>query len=245
MDSLEITPVVTGPTEDTENTGSSTEEESAESSIPEKFQNKDGSVNVESLLKSYTELEKSRSTPEPAEKTDDVTEKVKDKTFSIDEAMQVSNEIAANGEVSKETYDLLASKGRSKDMADSYLEGQRAIAAKLKEELWEPVGGEEVYGQMLEWAADNMTQPEIEAYDKIMVSEDTDAKKLLRYGLAARYNNEHPASPNIISGTVGLEGASNGFESGAQVKDAMRDPRYDKDEAYRSTIDQRLRVSNI
>ena len=245
MDSIEIAPIETGPTEDSENTGASSEETSSESSVPEKFQNKDGSVNVDALLKSYTELEKNRTTPNAAEETDENSAVLEGKTFTPEEVSYISSELAAHGEPSKETYDLLESKGLSKEMADSYLEGQRAIAAKIKEDLWEPVGGEEAYGQMLEWAADNMSQPEIDAYDKAMLSEDTATKQLLIQGLAARYNSENAASPNLIRGTVGSEGASNGFGSWAQVKEAMRDPRYDKDEAYRSTIDQRLNVSNL
>ena len=46
-----------------------------------------------------------------------------------------------------------------------------------------------------------------------------------------------------MEGNVGSKSSSNGFESWAQVTEAMRDPRYDKDEAYRRKVEQRLAVS--
>ena len=247
MEQLQIPGIETGPDDPNENGSQAevSEEQDSEISIPDKFKNEDGSVNVNSLLKSYTELEKSKTTPpenkepEPAS----MEEAVKGKSLSPEEALHISDEIAANGEVSQKTYDLLESKGLSKEMSESYLEGQRALAQKMKAEIWEPVGGEEAYGKMLEWAADNMTPSEIATYDKIMLEGDMSTKRLTVQGLAARYQSENPNTPTLMKGNAGSVNSSNGFESWAQVTEAMRDPRYDKDEAYRRKVEERLAVS--
>ena len=247
MDQLQLPGIETGPTEDTDAKPSSASEtqSTTEIEIPDKFQNEDGSINVNSLLKSYTELEKSRNTPTEEEKPKEESPPTTSQSLTPDEAISISDEIAANGGVSDETYALLEAKGLSKNMADSYLEGQKAIAEKMKVDLWEPVGGEKAYTKMLEWAVDNLESNEIKSYDKIMMEGDMETKKLTVQGLSARYHAENPASPKLISGNVGRKGSSNAFESWAQVTEAMRDPRYDKDEAYRNKIEQRLAVSDL
>lgn len=248
MEQLQLPGIETGPTEADNEEAPAVESgpaETEDSSIPDKFRNEDGSVNVDSLLKSYTELEKSKNTSVEKEKPTAEAAPIESQTLTANEALHISDELAANGEISDKTYGMLKSKGLSKEMSDQYLDGQRALAAKMKEDLWEPVGGEKTYNAMLEWAVDNMTPTEVASYDKIMIEGDMATKQLTVQGLAARYRAENPSAPKLMSGNVGSRNASNAFESWAQVTEAMRDPRYDKDEAYRSKIEARLAISNF
>ena len=244
METLQMEGTETGPMEEDTNPTSNEESANTASQVPQKFKNKDGSVNVDSLLKSYSELERSRSAASEESSPNTEAAPVDSQAISHDDALRISDELAANGVVSEETYEQLKQKGLSKDMADQYLDGQRAIAEKIKEELWEPVGGEEAYSKMQEWAAENFPPAEIQTYDRIMVEGDMETKKIIVQGLAARFAAANPQPPQLMSGNVGPSSASNAFESWAQVTEAMRDPRYDRDEAYRSKIDQRLAISN-
>lgn len=211
--------------------------------IPDKFMNEDGSVNIENLAKSYMELEKSTA-PEPAPEHADPKE-IQDNPLTDDEWGEIMKEMEEEGKPSEKTYEALQSRGMPRNMAESYIAGQKLLAEQVKSKIMAPVGGPENYNDLMEWASNNLSQDDIDSYDKIMFSGDINQQTLAVEGLAARRNRSDPSSPNLIMGDTGPTEASNAFGSWDQVKRAMRDPRYETDEAYRANVTQRLNVSNI
>ncbi len=211
--------------------------------VPDKFMNKDGTVNVEGLAKSYAELEKRHSGTEKADT--EVPAPSNTETFTAAEVSEMQKEMAEEGELSEKTIDILKSRGMPEAMAKDYLAGQKLIAEQMNEKIMAPVGGEENYQELLQWAGENLTQEDIESYDKIMLEGDMNQKLLAVEGLAARRGRRNPTAPKTILGSTSDVQTSNAFGSWDQVKRAMRDPRYATDEAYRDDVTQRLSMSNF
>ena len=211
--------------------------------VPDKFMNEDGTINVENMAKSYAELEKNQSTP--SQETLATPTEIENQPLSTDEIATMRQEMEAEGKLSEKTLGILEKRGMPRHMAESYIEGQTLLAAQAAEKIMAPVGGAENYEELITWAMDNLQQPEIEAYDKIMFEGDINQKILAVEGLSARRSRESPSSPNLIMGDTAAAPASSSFGSWDQVKRAMRDPRYDTDESYRETVTQRLAMSNL
>ena len=211
--------------------------------VPDKFVNEDGTVNVEGLAKSYAELEKQQSGT-PQEKPEVPTE-IKEEPFTEDEISTMREEMDAEGKLSEKTLEILRSRGMPAHMAASYIEGQKLLAEQMNEKIMAPVGGEDNYRQLLEWATENMSQADIDSYDKIIVEGDLKQKVLAVEGLAARRTRDNPSPPKAIMGNTSSVQTSNAFGSWDQVKRAMRDSRYQTDETYRNSVTERIGISNL
>jgi hypothetical protein len=211
--------------------------------VPDKFMNEDGTVNIESMAKSYAELEKNQSVPK--QDSPETPTEVEDQPFSTEDLAAMRSEMETEGKLSEKTFEILKLRGMPRHMAESYIEGQTLIATQATEKIMAPVGGEEGYNDLMTWAGENLQPGEIEAYDKIMFGMDMNQKMLAIEGLAARRDRENPSSPNLIMGDTAAAPASSSFGSWDQVKRAMRDPRYETDESYRETVTQRLAMSDI
>ena len=71
------------------------------------------------------------------------------------------------------------------------------------------------------------------------INGDLETVKLTVAGLHARYANAVGNEPNLISGKAASY-SSDKFESTAQLEEAMNDPRYKKDPAFRAKVEDRL-----
>lgn len=220
--------------------------------LPEKFKT------PEELSKAYAELEKKLGAPlvtPPKEPADDTKPPEGDDPATQDDTAKAavaaagldfdvfSNEFAENGALSPETYTKLEAGGIPRHLVDSYIEGQTAIATQLRAEAFTVAGGETNYNTMVQWAAANMSASEQAAFNQTVGSNDPDQVKFAVSGLKSRYEAVNGSSPSLTGGEGSTPGAEV-FESWAQVKEAMRDPRYSKDPAYRGQVEQKLGRSN-
>lgn len=212
--------------------------------LPEKFKS------PEELSKAYAELEKKLGTPTKEPTTPDSngsdTETDPAKALVTDAGLDfdlLSDEFAQSGELSTDSYTKLEAAGIPRDMVDSYIEGQMAIANNLRNEAFTVAGGETNYTAMVQWAAANMSAAEQAAFNTTVSSSSADQVKFAVAGLKARYEAVNGSSPDLTGGEGSTSGAEV-FESWAQVKEAMKDPRYAKDPAYRGRVEQKLGRSN-
>lgn len=239
--------------------------------VPKKFMNDDGSVNVEAMAKSYSELEKKLSQPkaqatpteEPKEapKTDkptEVTPKEAPKVENEGQARELvtskgidfdglAREFSASGNLSEETYTKLEAAGINKDTVDAYIQGQVALAEKYQNEAMDAIGGKEAYQAMAEWAKDNLAPGQLKAYNQAVASYDMDTVNFAVQGLKAQYDKANGAAPKRqLMGNTGSSGeAIQPFRSRTQYVDAIKDPRYERDSAYRADVLERLQRSDI
>lgn len=155
-----------------------------------------------------------------------------------------SNEFAANGSLSDDSYKKLESAGIPKEMVDAYIEGQQAKADLIVEKVTSVVGGRESYQKMIAWAQANMSAEDIAAYDRVATQGDVLTAQLAAEGLYRRYTAAVGTNNPFLSGST--NGQSHDlFQSTSQVTAAMRDPRYRTDPAYRKEVAEKIARSNV
>ena len=101
------------------------------------------------------------------------------------------------------------------------------------------VGGDANYKNMTEWAASNLSQQEISMFDKVMDSGDPNAAYFAINSLAQRYQDAVGFDGKMLTGKASSN-SKPGFKSQAEMIEAMQDPRYDRDPAYRQEVMQKL-----
>ncbi len=224
--------------------GTKPEETAAErpSWLPEKFNS------PEDLAASYAELEKKLSggTEEaPKVEGDNALEDARDVVAGSGlDFDALSTEFLSNGELSEESYTALEGKGFTRDLVDSFIDGQNAKAQLYRADILLAVGGEDTYNDMAVWAAGNLTEAELNAYNDQVDSGNLTAAKMAVAGLKARFVAANGAEPQLLNGETGGDSAEV-FRSTAELTAAMRDPRYKKDAAYRADVERRLSKSSL
>ena len=216
--------------------------------------------NAEELEKAYIELqqklgsdEKGESEPEQTEETEELPE-ISPEVQLISEA---SVEFDEKGELGAETLEKFQQMS-SKDLVSAYMELQSLAAnapqATTQESpdltdadvnsIKNSAGGEQEYSNLLNWAGQNLPQSTVEAFDALCDSGDVQSIQLAVSGLKAQYENANGYEGRMLSGKP-PRSSGDVFNSQAQVVEAMSDPRYDKDPAYRQNIMLKLERSNI
>ena len=152
-----------------------------------------------------------------------------------------------NGEITDKHYKELEKAGFPKGIVDAHLGGLKNQADVYESDLVEiknTYGGEEAFTSMQLWARDNLTDAEKSAYTAGINSGALETVKLTVAGLHARYSNAVGSEPDLISGKAATY-SSDKFESTAQLEEAMNDPRYRKDPAFRAKVEDKLGRSSI
>lgn len=158
---------------------------------------------------------------------------------------ELNTEFAEKGVLSDATFDKLAKSGIPRNVAEAYIEGQRALASKYDGEITSAVGGEDKYNAMLTWAK-GLPTAEKQAFNDAVMSRDVNRAKLAVNGMWARYVKANGNPPTLVNGTVNGSGSAvQPFKSQAEVTKAMADNRYRSDPAYRQEVVERLRVSQV
>ena len=144
----------------------------------------------------------------------------------------------------KASFESLAKAGIPREFVEAYLQGQTAIADNQTAQVQETIGGPQNYEAMAEWAVENLSEEQLEAYNEVVESGTVDQAKMAVQGLFAQFTAAGGKTPQVVMGAT--QGASvKPFNSAAQVTEAMKDPRYKSDPAYRQTVEQRLAVTSI
>lgn len=210
--------------------------------LPEKFNS------PEDLAKAYSELESKlgsqsqQPTPAaPAVSEEQLGQDLQTKGLDINAFQQEYD--ANGGKLSEESYAKLAQAGYSREFVNDYIRGQEALAAQESEAIFKEVGGEAEFKKVAAWARANLPAHEVEAFNRIIESAPVDALRFAVLGLHSKYVAANGQEPRLVNGQPGAN--VEGFASRAQMVEAMRDPRYRKDEAYRAEVQQKLAVSDI
>jgi len=157
---------------------------------------------------------------------------------------KMEQEFLKNGELSEASYEAAEKAGYSREIVDNYIEGRQAVVARETNQIYESVGGQEAYGDLLSWASDNLTDTEIDAFNSTINSNDISSIQLAVRGLKARYDNEQTSEPQRNIGG-GEPPSADVYESWQQVQADMRDPRYKKDSAFNRKVTEKLGRSQL
>ena len=226
-----VEPVVETPVETP-----ATEVEQPKEKILGKFETQDD------LIKSYQELEKKISTPKAEDKGLEIEAKAEEAVAQAGLDMSaLQTEYDDNGELSQNSIDKLTAVGIDKNIIDAYIDGQTALAQNIEADIKGAVGGNDQYKNMMVWAKENLSTEEVTAYNNTVNSRDVASVKLAVTGLKARMDAGR--EPNLVQGKASV--STGGYESWAQVTQAMADPKYAKDPAYQAEVQSKLKNSSL
>ncbi len=200
--------------------------------------------NLEEFYKNLErQLGKPQSEPQDVNKQPSEPEAPQETQTKVDFS-KYETEFLNTGGLSEESYQELEQAGFPKALVDAYIAGQQALASQFQQQVMNTVGGEAAYQEMIRWASQALSPDEKEAYNRILDSGDLSAIKLAVEALHAKFQRMNPKLPRLIKGE-GTQGSLVGYASIAEMLRDMQDPRYDKDPAFRRSVEQRLAVSNI
>ena len=211
---------------------------------------------AEELEKAYIELQKKLG--EPNEQTEELREQEEAPEEEVEDAseaqsliMNASTEWAETGQLSPETMEQFQSMS-SQELVETYMEMQAALPTQASPDFSESdvnaiknyAGGEDAYSELVSWASDNLDSSDVEAFDEIINTGSLSAVKLAVTGLMNMYEQQNGYDGEMLTGT-GAREQLDVFESQAQVVEAMSDPRYDRDPAYRQAVFNKLSRSDV
>ena len=203
--------------------------------------------NAQDLESAYIELQKKlgESDGEVEEAEPDESEEF-ETSPATEMIAAASEEFAETGEMSQETRDALAEMS-SEELLDAYMSMQQPPAADLTDadvsELKASVGGEQAYEQITGWAAESLDDAELDAFNATIDSGSL-AQIQIMAGLQARYQAENGYEGTQLQGKP-PSNSGDVFRSQAEVVEAINDPRYDRDPAYRNDILMKLERSDV
>jgi len=156
-----------------------------------------------------------------------------------------TQEFAQNGKLADESYAALEAAGINREMVDFYIRGQQAVAADFTSQVFEATGGEEAYGQVTAWAAQNLTAAEQAAYNTAVNSGDAAQASLAATGLKARYDAANGSAPKLITGDATGAQATDVYTSFEEVARIMSSDDYKYNPGYRAKVDAKVKRSPI
>ena len=215
--------------------------------------------NAEDLEEAYLELQKKLGSDD--DEVEDTTLDEDEDEIEYDEAVvagietiqEASEEYYANeGQISEETlekFDGMSARDlveayraiqENTDPSDSYPD----LTDSEMSTVYNSVGGEEEYGKLTSWAADNMDDSALDAFNSIIDQGNPTAIQIAVAGMKAEYDNQEGYEGRMLTGKA-AQNSRDGFRSQAEVVQAMSDPRYDRDPAYRQDLYDKLERSNV
>ena len=214
--------------------------------------------NAEELENAYLELQRklgSNDDDEVEDTTLDEDEVDYDEATvaGIELITEASDEYYANeGQVSAETMQKFQEMSSS-DLVNAYMAiqennpDQGGYSPDLTDaemnSVYNSAGGEAEYNRLTAWAADNVPESKLEAFNDIIDRGNATAIQIAVAGLRSEYEAQEGYEGRMLQGRAAAP--TSGFRSQSGVVQAMSDPRYDSDPAYRQDVYDKLERSNV
>ena len=212
---------------------------------------------AEALEQAYIELQKklgetngdiNLGEDEEVREQEDSSEEVSPAAELITNASQM---YAETGELTPEVMEQFNSMS-SADLVSAYMEMQGDLPTAPNPDLTDAevnqiknyAGGEEGYTQLMQWSGENLDQADVEAFDSLVDSGNARLIKLAVAGLKAEMEKSVGFEGEMATGRAPRQ-VNDVFRSQAEVVQAMSDPRYDRDPAYRNDVFEKLSRSDV
>ena len=184
--------------------------------------------------------------PEQVEETEEV-----EVSPAAELITNASAQYAETGELSAEMKEQFSAMS-SQELVDAYVEMQGNLPTAPTADLTEAetniikneAGGDEGYTNLMQWSSDNLDAADIEAFDSLVDSGNSRLIRLAVAGLKAEMEKAVGFDGELATGRAPTTTADV-FRSQAEVVEAMSDPRYDRDPAYRNDVFEKLDRSNL
>ncbi len=201
------------------------------------------------LEKAYIELQSKlgdKSNESPQEEVEQEVESSEDVDTTILDTLWEE----AQSEYTEETLQKLE-KMDPKDLAQMHLEyrnqnqnQQSQITEQQAAALKDVVGGESEYSNMIDWARNSLSDQDIALFDGVMDKGDAASAFFAIQALKGRYLEANGSEGEMLTGKAPSTRGDQ-FKSQAQLIEAMNDPRYENDPAYRKEIADKLERSDV
>ena len=215
--------------------------------------------NAEELENAYLELQRKMGSGDYDEDTEeaylDEDDEYYDEATSagIELIQEASDEYYANeGQLSSDSIEQFKEMS-SNDLVNAYIAiqennpNQGGYSADLTDaemnSVYNSAGGEAEYNRLTEWAADNLPETKLDAFNNMIDQGNATAIQIAVSGLRSEYEAQEGYEGRMLTGKAAR--AVDGFRSQAEVVRAMSDPRYDTDPAYRQDVYDKLERSNV
>ena len=214
--------------------------------------------NAEELENAYLELQRKMGSGDYDEDTEEAyldEDEYYDEATSagIELIQEASDEYYANeGQLSADTIEQFKEMS-SNDLVNAYIAiqennpNQGGYSADLTDaemnQGYNSAGGEAEYNRLTEWAADNLPDRKLDAFNNMIDQGNATAIQIAVSGLRSEYEAQEGYEGRMLTGKAAR--AVDGFRSQAEVVRAMSDPRYDTDPAYRQDVYDKLERSNV
>ena len=168
---------------------------------------------------------------------------------------EASAEYYANeGQLSEETIAKFGDMS-SQDLVNAYMELQASNPQATQQQAVEmsdaqvnqvqnAAGGEANYNRVVEWAADNLPESQVSAYDSVVDTGNAAAIGIAFQGLQSAYNESNGYEGRMLQGKPPSSSGET-FRSQAELVAALGDPRYENDPAYRADVVAKLEQSDL
>ena len=199
--------------------------------------------NAEQLEKAYLELQQKLGQPE--QEAEPEAEEVQEE--NPDYLAQAMNEYRETGKLSDELktqLDEMSYEDLFSYMSDNAAVEVDDITQEEMSAIKNYVGGDQNYQALMNWAGQTLDQNYVEAFDDLVQTGSPRAIQLAVRGLMAEYENANGYEGRMLTGKAAME-TPDVFRSQAEVVQAMNDPRYDRDPAYRNDVFEKLGRSNV
>lgn len=217
--------------------------------------------NAEELENAYIELQKklgdNDGVQDEGKETEEVTEEPEESSPAMSLISEASAEYYANeNSLTDETIEKFSAMS-SKDLVNAYVQSlknapapEAAAPADVEmsdsdvNQVQNSVGGEKQYNQIVSWAGENLPKQQVDAFDNLIGTGNTEMIKLAVAGLKAQYSDANGYEGRTLQGKPS-KANSETFRSQAELVAAMGDPRYDTDPAYRQDVIEKLNRSDV
>ena len=215
--------------------------------------------NAEQLEQAYLELQKKLGSDDD----DEAETSTLNKEAEYDESVSAGVELITNasqeyfdneGQLSSETMSKFTEMSSS-ELVEAYMairannpdvEGAAPTADLSDAEInqvYNAAGGEAEYERLTDWATENLAENKLAAFNDIVDKGNAMSIQIAVAGLRSEYESQEGYEGRMLQGKAAR--ATDAFRSQAEVVAAMNDPRYDRDEAYRRDVYDKLERSNV
>ena len=213
---------------------------------------------AEELEEAYINLQKKLGTSDDDEVEDttlDEDEYPEDVIEGVDLIQTASEEYFENdGQLSSETMERFTEMSSS-ELVEAYMairernpdvDGGTSspdLTDAEMNQVYNSAGGEAEYNNLTSWAAQNLSETKLDAFNDMIDRGNATAIQIAVSGLRAEYEAQEGYEGRMLTGKSAR--GADAFRSQAEVVQAMSDPRYDRDEAYRQDVYDKLERSNV
>ena len=152
---------------------------------------------------------------------------------------ELQKEFIETGKISDSTRKQLAEVGITGELVDNFIEGQMAKAEQEKNEIAECIGGRANFDNVIKWASENLSEAEIKSINGIT---DKSVIQIILKDLKNRMEEKDGITPNYTQGEGGKP-AKDIYRSQAEMFEAISNPKYRVDEAYRADVQRKVTAS--